>query len=66
MIKLHTQYIVDRTGRRRAVQLPLREFRHLIDVLEDLEDIAYLRAHRHDKLIPMAKVHATLKRAAAV
>lgn len=66
MVKLHTQYIVDTKGRRRAVQLPFHEFRHLIDLIEDLEDLAYLKAHRHDKLIPMAKVHASLKRPAAV
>ena len=63
MVKLHTQYLVDRKGRRRAVQLPFSEFRRLVDFIEDLEDIAYLKAHRHDKLIPMANVHASLKRA---
>ena len=61
MVKLHTQYIVDAKGRRRAVQLPFNEFRRLIDLIEELEDIAYLKAHRHGKLIPMAKVHASLK-----
>ena len=61
MVKLHAQYVVDTKGRRRAIQLPLSEFRHLIDVLEDLEDIAYLKQHRHEKLIPMTKVHAALK-----
>jgi len=61
MTKLHTQFIVDQKGRRRAVQLPLGEFRRLIDLLEDLEDLAYLKAHRRDRLIPMAKVHASLK-----
>lgn len=62
MVKLHTQYLVDRRGRRHAVQLPLSEFRRLIDLIEDLEDVAYLKTHRHDSLIPMAKVHASLKR----
>ena len=66
MVKLHTQYLIDAKGRRHAVQLPLHEFRQLINVLEDLEDIAYLKAHRHEKLIPMTKVHAPLKRAARV
>ncbi len=66
MVKLHAQYVVDTRGRRRAIQLPLNEFRRLIDVLEDLEDIAYLKAHRHEKLTPMAKVHAFLKRVAPV
>jgi hypothetical protein len=62
MVKLHPQYVLDSTGRRRAVQLPLSEFHQLIELCEDLEDIAYLKAHRHDKLIPMARVHASLKR----
>ena len=62
MVKLHAQYIVDTKGRRRAVQLPFNEFRRLVDLIEDLEDLAYLKAHRRDKLIPMAKVHASLKR----
>ena len=60
MVKLHAQYVVDTRGRRRAVQLPLNEFRRLIDVLEELEDIAYLKRHRHGKLVPMAKVHAAV------
>lgn len=58
MVTLHAQYVVDSRGRRRAVQVPLKEFQQLIELLEDLEDIAYLKAHRHDKLISMAKVHA--------
>jgi len=62
MTTLHTQYVVDDKGRRRAVQLRLSEFRRLIELLEDLEDLAYIKAHRHDKLIPMAKVHAPPKR----
>lgn len=66
MVKLHTQYLVDSKGRRRAVQVPFKEFRQLIDLLEDVEDITYLKAHRHDKLIPMAKVHASLKRPSRV
>lgn len=59
MVKLHAQYLIDARGRRHAVQLPVREFRRLIEVLEDLEDIAYIKAHRHEPLIPMAKVHTS-------
>ncbi len=61
MVKLHTQYVVNAKGRRHAVQLPLKEFRRLIDVIEDLEDIAYIKAHRHEPLIPLAKAHASVK-----
>ena len=66
MVRLHTSYLVDRKGRRHAVQLPFKEFRRLIELVEDIEDIAYLKAHRRDKLTPMAKVHASLKRAGRV
>lgn len=66
MITLHTQFIVDGRGRTRAVQLPVREYRKLVDLVEDFDDIAYLKAHRHEKLVPMAKVHASLKRAGLV
>lgn len=62
MVKLHAQYVVDTKGRRRAIQLPFNEFQRLVGLLEDVEDIAYLKAHRHDRLVPMAKVHASLKR----
>jgi len=61
MTKLHAQYVVDVRGRRRAIQLPLNEFKRLLDLLEDLGDLAYLKAHRRDRLLPMAKVHAPLK-----
>lgn len=66
MVKLHAQYIVDPRGRPQAVQLPFREFRRLVDLIEDLDDIAYLKTHRPKKLIPMEKVHASLKRAGLV
>ena len=65
-VKLHTQYLVDRRGRRHAVQLPFHEFQRLIELIDDLEDVAYLKAHRHDKLLPMTKVHASLKRSGRV
>ena len=61
MVRLHAQYVVDKRGRRRAVQLPLNEFRRLIELCEDLEDIAHLKSHRHEPLMPMAKVHAAVK-----
>ena len=57
MVQIHPQFIVDRKGRKLAVQLPVKEFDRLIDLLEDVEDIAYLKSHRVEKLIPMEIVH---------
>ena len=58
---LHARFVVDAAGHRRAIQLPLHEFKRLVELLEDIEDIAYVKAHRRDRLIPMAKVHTALK-----
>ncbi len=62
MIKLDFQYVVDVRGRRRAVQLSVREFQRLVDLLEERDDVAYVKAHRHDRLVPMAAVHSRSKR----
>lgn len=33
------QYVVDENGKRISVILPVEEYEHLIEVLEDLEDV---------------------------
>lgn len=36
---LHPQYITDEHGKKVSVVLPMSEFEHLIDELDELEDI---------------------------
>jgi len=39
MIRVHPQYITDDTGKRISVILPVKEFKTLMDLLDDIEDI---------------------------
>lgn len=38
MLKVHEKYVVDERGRKTAVVLNVREYRRLLERLEDLED----------------------------
>jgi PHD/YefM family antitoxin component YafN of YafNO toxin-antitoxin module len=54
---MEARYIVDENGKRVSVILPMEEYEHLIETLEDLEDVrAYDGAkaeleHREDELV---------------
>lgn len=39
MIKLNPQYIIDSSGKKISVILPINEFNEIIEELEELEDI---------------------------
>lgn len=39
MLTVHPQYITDNAGRKISVVLPLKEFKTLMEELEELEDI---------------------------
>jgi PHD/YefM family antitoxin component YafN of YafNO toxin-antitoxin module len=39
MVRLHPEYVVDDQGKRKAVVLPVEEWKQIIDELEELEDI---------------------------
>jgi PHD/YefM family antitoxin component YafN of YafNO toxin-antitoxin module len=45
MLLLHPEFVVDEKARRKAVLLPLREWKGLMEAMEELEDIrAYDKA----------------------
>jgi hypothetical protein len=56
MIKLHEEYIVDDKGKPSAVVLRIREYRKLLEALEDLADSQYIKEHCKEKRIPLDKV----------
>ncbi len=58
---LHEQVVLDRRGRPCAVQLPLREFRRLLAVLEDAADLRLARQRLKESRIPLAQITAELK-----
>lgn len=39
MLTVHPQYITDNTGKKISVVLPIKEFKALMEELEELEDI---------------------------
>ena len=58
MMKLiHTEYIIDDKGKKKAVLLPLEEWDKIVEELEELEDIkAYDKAKlQPSKPIPLDK-----------
>lgn len=55
---LHTQYVIDDTGQKVSVILPVSEFEAL---MEDLEDLAALVERRDEPTIPHDDVIARLQ-----
>jgi hypothetical protein len=39
MLTVHPQYITDNTGRKISVVIPMKEFKTIMDELDELEDI---------------------------
>lgn len=39
MINVHPQFITDDTGKKISVIIPVKEFKTLMEVLEDIEDV---------------------------
>lgn len=52
---LSTTYITDNTGKKISAVLPIKQYQHLLDALEELEDIrAYDKAKaKKEKPIPL-------------
>ena len=48
MLSLHPQYITDNTGKKISAVLPIKEFKTLLDELEDLEDIRLYDESKND------------------
>ncbi|MBI4962714.1 MAG: hypothetical protein HY913_05495 [Desulfomonile tiedjei] len=47
-MELHEEYVVDEKGNRKAVVVPISEWKQLLELLEELDDIhAYDEARSH-------------------
>ena len=57
------KFLTDAKGRQTAVVLSIKDYQKLLKLAQDVKDAAYIRHHRHEKLIPMAAVHKNLKAA---
>jgi hypothetical protein len=49
MIEIHPHYITDTTGKKISAVLPIKEFKTLLDELEELEDIKLYDESKNDK-----------------
>ncbi len=59
MKSLKEKYIVGEKGRKKAVVIPINEYREL---LEDLHDLAVVAERRDEPMVSMAEVKEELKR----
>ncbi len=55
MFTVHPQYITDNTGKKISVILPIKEFKTLLEELEELEDIRLYEESKNDNEPAIAK-----------
>ncbi len=57
MSKIHEQFIVDQTGKKTAVIIPLKDYRQL---MEDLHDLSVVAERRHEPTISLDELKQRL------
>jgi PHD/YefM family antitoxin component YafN of YafNO toxin-antitoxin module len=57
-MKTAKRYLTDRHGKRRAVIVPLSEYRRM---MEDLHDLAVVAEHRRERPISLEEMRAQLR-----
>ena len=55
MLAIHPQYITDNTGKKISAILPMKEFKILLEELEELEDIRLYDESKNDNEPAIAK-----------
>jgi hypothetical protein len=63
MLAIHPQYITDNTGKKLSAVLPMKEYKIIIEDLEELEDIKLYDESKNDNepAIDRAKAMAMIK-----
>lgn len=61
-LNIHEKFIIDDTGKRKEVILPMSAYQKLIELLEDLEDIRFIRKHKDDEGATLEEFMAHLKK----
>jgi hypothetical protein len=60
-LKLHERFIIDDSGKRREVIMPISAYKKLLELLEDLEDVQYIKKHKDDEEITLDEFVSQLK-----
>ena len=55
MLAIHPQYITDNTGKKISAVIPMKEFKTLLEELEELEDIRLYDESKNDNEPAIAK-----------
>jgi hypothetical protein len=55
MLAIHPQYITDHTGKKISAVLPMKEFKTIMEELEELEDIKLYDESKNDNEPAIAK-----------
>jgi hypothetical protein len=55
------EFIRDKRGRKKAVILPIRRYRELLERLEDMHDLYIIEKRRHEPRIPWEDVKKRLR-----
>ncbi len=58
---MQPQYIINAKGDKVSVILPLADYQELLEALEDMEDLALVKAREHEPGSPLEDVVARLK-----
>jgi len=53
VLKLREKYIVDEKGKKKSVVLDIKEFKKIVQIVEDLEDLRYIIKHRKAERISL-------------
>lgn len=62
MVPKKETYLVDHKGQRKAVVLDLEDYRRLLERLQDLEDIKYVKEHLTEETVPYGVVRKRMLR----
>lgn len=60
-LNLHERFIINDQGKPTGVILTMHDYHKLVELVEDLEDIRYIKKHKRDSKITLDKFVQELK-----
>lgn len=65
-LELKEKYIVDEKGEKKSVVLDIKEFKKIVRIVEDLEDLRHIIKHRKEEKISLEDFISELKKVSLV
>ena len=60
-LALKERLVVDDKGKPTAVLIDIKQFKKILQYLEDIDDIRYIKKHMHEKRVPFNSFLAQLE-----